>query len=599
MKSRLKSRLFPLVLGLVSACFGTAWAGEFVRTYGGPGSDAGSSVTQTADGGFLAAGATNSTGAGMADLWIVRTDFDGNLLWEKSYGGTHAEPAEITVVRETADRGIIVAGATGNLGAGGVFDGWVLRLDGAGTVLWEMSYGGPMNDFLFRPVEMEGGRLIALGATGSFGAGAADIWVLWIDEHGQLTREMAYGGTGSDMAIGAALTAAGLLLCGTTDSFGAGGDDGLVMLAHPETGDVIWSKSYGGTADESLWGAAALENGGFVAVGRTKSFGAGGSDVWVIRLDENGNPLWEKTYGGSGDDDAWSVAETGDGSLAVLGTTDSFGGGQEDVWLLILDESGNIRREYTYGGSGREFGAEIRTTRDLGLIVAGATESFAVGTADLWLLKLTGEGAVPDPICVHLFGTSAAQVTPSAATVATAAVGAVSSLSSGTVSALPTTAIIMSIGSGLSTTPLCFTPSLVLPQPASSEVVSCGPAVEATPGTDVFSTVPMGLGDLAGGALNLNINIPYFDGLVDVFVGVSSPVLGDEIFLVAEDGSLRNASLGVSPWRFETHGGYVVDLVGPIPLEDIPLGEYTFYVAVTPPGTWDHRYVWYTTLGLP
>jgi hypothetical protein len=212
---------------------------------------------------------------------------------------------------------------------------------------------------------------------------------------------------------------------------------------------------------------------------------------------------------------------------------------------------------------------------------------------------VAGDGDIPDPICAHLFGTSTALVSPSAATVSTATVSAVSSLASGAVTAVDTTAIIMSVGAGLSMTPLCFTPSPVLPQPSSFEIIPYGSVAVANIGQDAFSTQPLGVGDVAGGILGLNTNVPYFDAPIDVFVGLSSPVLGGEILLVAEDGSLRSLSAGLAPWRFETHGGYVASLIGEIPVSAIPPGDYTFYVAVTPPGTWTSYYLWSTTLGLP
>jgi hypothetical protein len=599
MKPFHKTWLLMIVLGFVYVFSGTALSAEFVRTYGGTGTDVGSSVTQTADGGFLAAGSTDSAGAGSSDLWILRTDFEGNVLWEKTYGGNSMEYMEFSAIRETSDRGIVVAGASATLGVGGMYDGWLVRLDGMGQVLWEKSYGGAMNDFLFRPFEVGGGRFIAIGGTGSFGSGGGDAWVLWIDEHGQLTQEMAYGAHGDEMAIGASLTTAGLLLGGTTSSFGAGGRDAWAMLVDPVTGAVVWSKSYGGASDDSFWGVTAVGDGGFVVVGSTESFGAGGSDAWVMKLDGNGNPLWEKTYGGSGDDDASSVVEMDHGNIAVLGRTESFGLGNNDVWLLILDQSGNILREHTYGGSGGELGTEIHTTHDRDLLFSGATGSFATGISDLWLLKTTGDGDIPDPICSHLFGTSTALVTPSTATVGTASFSAVSSLPSGTVTTVDTTAIIMSVGTGLSTTPLCFTGSPVLSQPSSPEIIPYGAVPAASVGPDIFSSRPLGVGDVAGGMLGLNVNIPYFDAPIDVFVGVSSPVLGGEILLVAEDGSLMSLTSGLSPWRFETHGGYVANLIDEIPVSAIPPGDYTFYVAVTPPGAWTSYYLWSTTLGLP
>ncbi len=127
--------------------------------------------------------------------------------------------------------------------------------------------------------------------------------------------------------------------------------------------------------------------------GYTESFGAGDSDAWVIKLDANGNVQWQKTYGGKGDDYAYSIQQTSDGGYIVAGKTLSFGTGDSDAWVIKLDAKGNVQWQKTYGGEYDDFVHSIQQTSDGGYIVAGYTLSFGAGN-DAWVIKLDAKGNV-------------------------------------------------------------------------------------------------------------------------------------------------------------------------------------------------------------
>ena len=162
------------------------------------------------------------------------------------------------------------------------------------------------------------------------------------------------------------------------------------------SGGIVWQKTYGGTGDDDAeWIQQTSDNGYFVT-GQTSSFGSGNGDAWVLKLDSNGNVVWQKTYGGSGTDFLLSAQQTTDGGYVLAGRTTSFGAGALDGWVIKLDSSGNVAWQRTYGGSNVDRLAIVRQTADGGFVVSGRTSSFGTARddphADLWMLKLNSDG---------------------------------------------------------------------------------------------------------------------------------------------------------------------------------------------------------------
>jgi uncharacterized delta-60 repeat protein len=388
------------------------------------------STRQTSDGGYIVTGWTESFGAGNADLWVLKLNSSGNVQWQKTYGDVDGEGAES--IQQTSDGGYIVAGETASFGIGEV-DLWVLKLDSSGNVQWERSYGGggDNEDSASSIQQTRDGGYIVAGEIQSFGAGGEDIWILKLDSSGNVQWERSYGGGGDNEDSASSIQQTrdgGYIVAGPTESFGAGDED-LWVLKLNSSGNVQWQKAYGEVDGEGAEYIQQTSDGGYIVTGWTASFGSGGEDFWVLKLASNGNVQWQKTYGGGNDDEAMSIQQIADGDYIVAGWTESFGAGDADLWVLKLDSNGNVQWQKTYGGSGYDGGSvkdyveavSIQQTCEGGYIVTVPTESFGAGGEDLWVLKLKPDGTI-DPSCNFIADTSVSGVNSNATVTNTNAV---------------------------------------------------------------------------------------------------------------------------------------------------------------------------------
>jgi uncharacterized delta-60 repeat protein len=370
-----------------TATFNTTWA----KTYGGEKGDAAYSIQQTSDGGYIVAGYTNSFGAGKNDFWVLKLNARGDVVWQKAYGGADDDYAYS--IQQTSDGGYIVAGSTWSFGAG-ENDLWVLKLDPTGKVVWQKTWGGRFRDSAISVQQTFDGGYIMAGNTSSFAADWYDLQVLKLDATGDVVWQKTYGGAHWDEADSIQETAdGGYIVAGFTYSFGAGESD-VWVLKLDARGNVVWQKTYGGRREDSASSIRQTSDGGYIVGGSTRTFDPAFGDVGLLKLDARGNVVWQRTYGGRGLDEATSIQQTSDGGYIVAGSTWSFGAGNYDVWVLKLDARGNVVWQRTYGGRGLDEATSIRQTSDGGYIVAGSTWSFGAGNYDVWVLKLDANGNV-------------------------------------------------------------------------------------------------------------------------------------------------------------------------------------------------------------
>jgi hypothetical protein len=381
MRKMKKPIVLTLLLGLfcVSTVFADPGDTLWTRTYGGSSEDYGWDVQQTTDGGFIVAGRTGSFGAGASDVWLLKTDADGDTLWARTYGG--GAPDYGFSVQQTSDLGYIIAGYTLSFGVSG--DVYLVKTDANGDALWTRTYGGGSSDEAHSVQQTTDGGYIVAGSTNSFGGGGDDVYLVKTDANGDTLWTRAYGGSGGDAAWSVQQTTdGGYIITGHTYP-------GIWLLKTDADGDTLWTRTYVSSDYDESFCVQQTTDGGYVITGRTYS-PERYDDVWLLKTDADGDTLWTRTYGGNGGDEGWSVQQTTDGGYVVAGATISFGAGDYDVWLLKADADGDTLWARTYGSGDMEWGYSVQQTTDGAYIVAGYVYSFSTYESDVWLVRVAG-----------------------------------------------------------------------------------------------------------------------------------------------------------------------------------------------------------------
>ena len=202
---------------------------------------------------------------------------------------------------------------------------------------------------------------------------------------------MTFGGTDHDTTKSVQqATDGGYILAGGTHSYGAGLSD-IWLVKTDSNGNEQWKQTFGGTGWDEAWSVQQTSDGGYILAGRTDSYGAGSYDFWLVKNDSNGNELWNQTLGGTSGDSAFSVQQTTGGGYILAGRTRSYGAGQSDFWLLKTDSNGIELWNRTFGGIDEDYAYSVQPTADDGYVIAGSTRSYGAGFCDFWMIKVRGE----------------------------------------------------------------------------------------------------------------------------------------------------------------------------------------------------------------
>jgi uncharacterized delta-60 repeat protein len=379
---------FVSVLLLVGCGGGGGGGGAlqyWAKSYGSASSDYAYSAEQTSDDGYVVAGYTDfSGGGGNNDLWVLKLNTNGTVAWQKTYDVSNYDYAH--AILQTNDDGYIVAG----YGSG---DLWLLKLNSDGTVDWQKRYGGADYEWANSIQQTSDGGYIVAGVTYS-SYPDYDFWVLKLTSDGTVSWEKIYGGATDDQANSVQQTTdGGYIVAGWTSSFGAGNYDFWVLKLNDD-GTVSWQKTYGGTNYDYAQSIQQTSDDGYIVAGFAKSFGEVNGDFWILKLNSDGTISWQKTYGGPEYDYARSIEQTSDGGYIVAGLAESFGAGYADLWVLKLDSVGAVAWQKVYGGTSDDEAYSIHETSDGKYIAVGRTESFGAGNGDVWVLQLKSDGAI-------------------------------------------------------------------------------------------------------------------------------------------------------------------------------------------------------------
>jgi hypothetical protein len=367
-------------------------ATSFTKTYGGPEVDRGVSVALTADGGYVLVGLTSSFSDSGEDVYLVRTDTQGAVVWEKTFGGDDQDAG--WAVHETGDGDFLVAGFTKSYGAGG-FDCLLLRTNASGELQWRKTFGGEEDDRCWALQPTAEGGFVLLGETRSVGAGEEDVYLIKVTVAGEEEWSKTFGGEKGDRGFSVAQTSdGGFLIIGQTYSEGAGDRDAYVVKTDSR-GALEWSQTYGGEASDVGHSVApAGQEGAYLVTGYTSSFDVLADDPYLIKLDTNKNLLWTRVLPQDGVNHTITGARAADGGFCLVGFSHLPAAGEGGALLMKVNGDGESEwvRHLFYGKSARSLAYTVVATPDGGCVVTGHTSAQGAGKMDAFLHKVNAQG---------------------------------------------------------------------------------------------------------------------------------------------------------------------------------------------------------------
>ena len=415
---------------------------------GGSGRDSLKKLCSNHNGGYLLVGNSLSDvssdktspkvhhgGSRSGGAWLVNLSPSGEILWDKSLSGspTYCEKTDdngflLSVWHQLYDESKSPSLDNSNTTHNGGRDSWLVKIDQNGAVLWEKAYGGTGDDYFYHGLKTADGNYLFVGSSSSPADGnktapnygSSDIWLVKVDENGTTLWDKSYGGSASELAYDIIATADGnYLIAGYSYSPADGnktapnyGSSDIWLVKVDENGTTLWDKSYGGSASESAKKIIATADGNYLFVGSSSSPADGNKtapmygygDIWLVKVDENGTTLWDKSYGGSKGESANDIIATADGNYLIAGYSRSPADGNktapnygsDDIWLVKVDENGTTLWDKSYGGTYTDLCYAVTPHSQGDFIIGGYSNSGKSGNktstnrgvSDMWLFKI-------------------------------------------------------------------------------------------------------------------------------------------------------------------------------------------------------------------
>ena len=386
-----------------------------ITTLGGTKNESAQSVVQTTDGGYAILGYTQSMNGDVINkfnesfnYWLLKFDSLGNQQWQRNYGGSNDDRGQCIIA--TNDGGYAILGSSksndGDASSNaGYNDFWMLKLNATGNISWEKSFGYSGADSAFRLIQtMDNGYILTgvLDVTASNGEGnnrliqrhaGGDYWVIKLNATGEMMWSRYFGGTFTDTAYDVTEANDGnIFVVGSSDSDDVDinnnkGSYDFWVIKLTIDGTLVWEKSYGGDEIDEARAITKTPDGNFIVVGDTRSNNVdvsqnnGASDIWAIKINPDGAIIWKKNYGGTGFDGVKSIHKSQDNSYIIVGNSRSADGdlnknnGQNDAWILGINNQGELQWQTTAGGSQIDLLMEVTTLSNGTIIAVGKSNS--------------------------------------------------------------------------------------------------------------------------------------------------------------------------------------------------------------------------------
>ena len=370
------------------------------QTFGGSEYEEGTAIVETADGGFAISGRTASFGTvvGIDEVWLVRCDENGDPLWNHTYGGGMTQGGHMhefhksVRLEDLSDGGFLISSHTAKYSSGDA-DAWLIRTDADGNHLWNYTYAGPDDEFLVESVVCSDGGFISGGWTENVTVGKIDYWLIRTDADGNHLWNSTYGrpGVGELCYNVIEVSTGGFLMVGWTGDFTHSGDPDMFKASSnwvvrvDADGNHLWNQTYG--AENSAAYAVECQDGGFAFIGTKGNTTESTLDVLLVRIDANGQHLWNQTYGDYHIDAALEFAECSDGGFAIF-ALNYINSAHSDAWLIRTAANGTALWNSTYGGPyfDQFFAGTIASNGDF--VCVGTTYSFGAGSCDMYVVRI-------------------------------------------------------------------------------------------------------------------------------------------------------------------------------------------------------------------
>ena len=359
----------------------------FEKIFGGKEDDVANAVIKTKDG-FLIAGKSKSfTSNRDYDAYVIKIDKEGNKVWSKMYGGEDDE--EANALTPYGDDFVFV-GSTESYGNDNL-SYYFVRIDAQGDSLWQKTYYRGERDYYFGTDIVADGKNLVMAGTEKhlkFLSTKINPLLVKVDGEGMLDWHSYIYGKDEDFANAIINTDGGYIMAGKTETYGHGDFDAY-LVKMDKSGKKVWFTTFGGEDDETAEAVLQTEN-GYLVVGSTDSFGLNYKDIYVVKTDKDGKKLWERTYGGRYDDEAFAVTRAPDGGYVIAGRTKTRRNGY-DLYLLKINEEGKTVWEQTYGKDEDDTARDIVATDD-GYLIVGEIQTDLTRYSDVWVLKVDLKG---------------------------------------------------------------------------------------------------------------------------------------------------------------------------------------------------------------
>ena len=363
-----------------------AYKSIWEKTYGGKYDDIAQGIVALENGESAIVGTCKSFDADNSDICVIRMDIEGKVKWRLMLGGKKKDEGK--AITRAADGSLLVLGMTKSLAKDYDRDLYIAKVSLEGKLVWEKAIGGKRDENPGGIAGTNDGGAMVVGDSESFTRLYRDIYIAKVNKDGKTVFARTIGGAKTDEAHALTRMKDGnFALVGMREATKGKGYEEFFAMKIDQNGKSLWTKTFGDYDDDSLESVTATIDGGIVAVGKTRSYGSQQTDLTVMKFNSDGKILWHKIYGFKYYEYGNAVTMTQDGGLMLAGGTSTLGKGSHSIYMLALDKNGKLLWSHVYGGEERDIAHGIARMSDGSMMVVGQSESFS-RSKNFYMLKI-------------------------------------------------------------------------------------------------------------------------------------------------------------------------------------------------------------------